>query len=38
MEHGYCPCYQRINNAFPTIHMKPDREVGQATFIEQMVL
>lgn len=27
---GDCPCYRRINEAHPTVRMKPDREVGQA--------
>ena len=25
-----CPCYQRINDAWPTVNMRPDQEVGQA--------
>ncbi len=27
---GDCPCYQRINDRYPTVKMKPDQEVGQA--------
>lgn len=24
---GDCPCYQKINAAYPTVKMKPDQEV-----------
>ena len=27
---GDCPCFKKINEANPTVKMKPDRDVGQA--------
>ena len=26
-----CPCYHRINEMYPTVKLKPDEEVGQAS-------